>query len=132
MAWGYWNATTVVSDRSSRSPRRSNPQEFEEEEEEPAPLSRRPSLVDIEFTGPGVVCPPPPPPRAIPPPAVLPLARHDCYLHHSAAIVHHHQCTVHNLSPSDDEDPVYASGTCNFPFVLYPVNINTKQAFLIY
>lgn len=157
MAWGYWSATTVP-DRG-RSPRRqttaqaqipaaapappaasshhvetAGPAE-EEDYAPPPPLSRRPSLVDIEFSGPGgalalVLCGNPPRPvnvnslpRGISGPSTLvapgapttsstTILRHECFLHQSSALVHHHQCRVHDLSGSDDEDPEpgYASG----------------------
>ncbi|KAL1122238.1 hypothetical protein AAG570_003643 [Ranatra chinensis] len=145
MAWGYWSASTV-QDRG-RSPRRSGgggggggpqqpPPESLQQQQQPQQgaeegsvgSSRRPSLADIEFSGPGgalahVLCaglrpPPLPPPQAppappalavAPPPPPPPLVRHDCFMHQSAALVHHHQCRVHDLSPSDDEDPTYDS-----------------------
>ncbi|XP_039300986.1 atypical protein kinase C isoform X3 [Nilaparvata lugens] len=155
MAWGYWSATTVP-DRG-RSPRRqaaptptppsppppvasshqgepSGPPEPEEYAPPPPPLSRRPSLVDIEFSGPGgalalVLCGNPPRPgvnslpRGMAGPAGLSaststtILRHECFLHQSSALVHHHQCRVHDLSGSEDEDPEpgYASVFPNVP-----------------
>ncbi|XP_075214362.1 protein kinase C iota type isoform X2 [Lycorma delicatula] len=156
MAWGYWSATTVP-DRG-RSPRRqanqvpaatpappgasshhvetAGPAE-EEDYAPPPPLSRRPSLVDIEFSGPGgalalVLCGNPPRPvnslpRGISGPSALTagaattssttILRHECFLHQSSALVHHHQCRVHDLSGSEDEDPEpgYASVFPNVP-----------------
>lgn len=157
MAWGYWSATTVP-DRG-RSPRRqqtaSAPSQVpsvppaapggshhhhnngggsggsvEEDDYAPPPASRRPSLVDIEFGGPGgalalVLCGNTPRPgmNSLPRSLVGPnalaattstttLIRHDCFLHQSSALVHHHQCRVHDLSGSEDEEvePGYASG----------------------
>ncbi|KAF6211186.1 hypothetical protein GE061_014301 [Apolygus lucorum] len=132
MAWGYWSAS-AVHDRG-RSPRRGNsavePDNGLEDEEYPPPMSRRPSLADIEFSGPAVVhvlggsggrpplsLPPPivppvvgPGTSGIPPPPAVP-RQHECFMHQSSALVHHHQCRVHDLSPSDEEDePTYATG----------------------
>ncbi|KAG8282354.1 hypothetical protein J6590_037722, partial [Homalodisca vitripennis] len=93
----------------------------------PLPVSRRPSLGDMEFGGPGgalalVLCgnPPRPPglnslPRGVTmgPGSTTTILRHECFLHQSAALVHHHQCRVHDLSGSEDDEPEpgYASGT---------------------
>lgn len=102
----------------------------EEDDYAPPPSSRRPSLVDIEFSGPGgalalVLCGNTPRPgvNSLPRELVGPSAmtaattstttilRHECFLQ-SSALVHHHQCRVHDLSGSEDEDPDpgYASG----------------------
>lgn len=132
MAWGYWSASSV-QDRG-RSPRRGAVQAGARgaesagsgDEDYAPPLSRRPSLADIEFSGPGSAIAhvlgqgggprpglslpgaPPPGPSALPPP---PPPRHECLMHHSTALVHHYQCRVHDLSPSDDEEePTYATG----------------------
>ncbi|CAH0753270.1 unnamed protein product [Bemisia tabaci] len=157
MAWGYWSATTV-SDRA-RSPRRgtapahshlpssmpapvsNNPESPEEEDYQAAPLqlSRRPSLVNIEFTGPLEAPLQPmcshfggPAIRDFPIPPDLPLEfppgfsrdvlnpsppmfghkhEHGCFYHQTAAHVHHHQCLVHDVGASEDEDgePGYAT-----------------------
>lgn len=39
--------------------------------------------------------------------------RGECYVHQSAALIHHHQCHLHDLSGSEDEEPEpgYATGT---------------------
>lgn len=164
MAWGYWSATTV-SDRA-RSPRRgtapahshlpssmpapvsNNPESPEEEDYQAAPLqlSRRPSLVNIEFTGPLEAPLQPmcshfggPAIRDFPIPPDLPLEfppgfsrdvlnpsppmfghkhEHGCFYHQTAAHVHHHQCLVHDVGASEDEDgePGYATGKLHLYF----------------
>lgn len=82
----------------------------EEDYGPPVPVSRRPSLGDpVDPSGAlALVLCGPPPPR---PTTIL---RHECFLHQSAALVHHHQCRVHDLSGSEDDetDPGYASGNC--------------------
>lgn len=140
MAWGYWSATSVP-DRG-RSPARrqtttptpvssgppapaasnSSGSADDEDYAPPPPVSRRPSLAD-EYGGPGglalVLCSNTgraPGHDSLP--RSLPLTgsnilRHECFLHQSAALVHHHQCRVHDLSGSEDDEPEpgYASGT---------------------
>jgi hypothetical protein len=41
------------------------------------------------------------------------LRRGECFVHQSAALIHHHQCHLHDLSGSDDDEPEpgYATGT---------------------
>lgn len=189
MAWGYWSATTVsdrarsprrstapvhshipssipsapaASQHSQHSPfpvNQTASESPEDEDYQPAPLSGRPSLVDIEFTGPlgdlrdrepSISLPPmcshshmqrssPGVMRDFPPDLPLdfpagysvsrevlggnvspspPMFRHEhdhdhgCYYHQTSAHVHHHQCLVHDVGGSDDEDldPGYATG----------------------
>lgn len=98
---------------------------------------RRPSLGDIEFTGPGSLSlllnqsiPPsrprtPPPRHLYAPPTSLSLPdscgstmamrqNMNCFGYQSTPIVQHYPCSVHDPSPSpsisDDEDHVYATG----------------------
>lgn len=95
----------------------------EDEEYAPPPASsRRPSLTDMEFGGPvgsgalALMLSRPPGldslPRGLPPGSTTTILRHECFLHQSSALVHHHQCRVHDLSGSEDDEPEpgYASG----------------------